>query len=481
MGSVLLALLAGQCTGASAQVSRLTAGPSFGSSVDMENNLLVVGAPSEDLGAGAVYVYVHHPASGWQQEARLASADRKLGDAFGADVDLSGHYLLVGAPGGGDEGGLDAGAAYVFRRSPLWQQEARLTDPGASLESRFGHAVALHGIHALVGAPFDGDRGADAGAVQTFTFGGGVTWHYRQQLTADRAAAGDQFGLAVSLDAEHAVVGAPGANEARGSDAGLAFVYQRSAGSDWNLQAVLTAGNASASSHFGAAVVVLRYQSLTQLIVGAPNAGGGTAYLFSPVDELWTESFRYRAAESGAGTAVALYETTALVGAPGIERALILSTEEQAGFRPAGELEAPAQQTGACYGCALGLTEDYFAIGAPATDNAVRGQGTVYLFDRSATEMSVPLRVETGGATLTNYPNPFRTSTTISVSPKTNGHLRLEIFDVAGRSVALLLDSPVQRGTRSIGWMPVGLPGGVYFAVAMGAGRTSVHPLALVH
>ena len=131
-GSVLLALLAGQCTGASAQVSRLTAGPSFGSSVDMENNLLIVGAPSEDLGAGAVYVYVHHPASGWQQEARLASADRKLGDAFGADVDLSGHYLLVGAPGGGDEGGLDAGAAYVFRRSPLWQQEARLTDPGAS-------------------------------------------------------------------------------------------------------------------------------------------------------------------------------------------------------------------------------------------------------------------------------------------------------------------------------------------------------------
>ena len=137
-------------------------------------------------------------------------------------------------------------------------------------------------------------------------------------------------------------------------------------------------------------------------------------------------------------------ETTALVGAPGIERALILSSEEQAGFRPAGELEAPAQQTGACYGCALGLTEDYFAIGAPATDNAVRDPGTVYLFDRSATEMSVPLRVETGGATLTNYPNPFRTSTTISVSPKTNGHLRLEIFDVAGRSVALLLDSPVQ-------------------------------------
>jgi hypothetical protein len=68
-----------------------------------------------------------------------------------------------------------------------------------------------------------------------------------------------------------------------------------------------------------------------------------------------------------------------------------------------------------------------------------------------------------------NFPNPFQTSTTISYSVPSEGPVRLAVFDVTGRRVAVLADGVQEAGTYSITLEAFDLSAGVYF-VRLGSG-----------
>ena len=51
-----------------------------------------------------------------------------------------------------------------------------------------------------------------------------------------------------------------------------------------------------------------------------------------------------------------------------------------------------------------------------------------------------------------NYPNPFNPSTTISFSLPEQAHVRLSIYNVLGREVAVLLDDALPAGSYSQIW-----------------------------
>jgi hypothetical protein len=57
-----------------------------------------------------------------------------------------------------------------------------------------------------------------------------------------------------------------------------------------------------------------------------------------------------------------------------------------------------------------------------------------------------------GIALAQNRPNPFSPRTVIEFTLERDARAKLEIFDVAGRHVATLLDRPVAAGTHSVGW-----------------------------
>ncbi len=477
---LLPVLLLWQGTIASAQQAQFSGGASFGSTLSVDGTVLAVGAPWEDEQRGAVYVYRHSESAGWREDARLVSSDGLSGDMFGAAVAVSGSSLLVGSPGGGREGGHDAGAAYVFHYTSDWQQIARLTDPNPSLGSRFGEAVAVHGIFAFIGAPLDDDAGTEAGTAHVFLQSTSMAWTHSQEIRADRALEGDRFGSSISLDAEHAVVGAPGADEARGRDAGLAFVFQRSAGSNWHLQAVLTAGDAGADRHFGTSVAVSRHLLDTRIMVGAPDAGGGTVYYYSWIDEFWQETYRHGKADSRLGASVALHDRTALAGAPAAAQVLVLSEQEPTYLHEAGMLDSPASRPGSCFGCAVDASEKYFAIGEPAVDYASNLPGTVYLFNRQDFQTGIAESQETAGALVAIYPNPFRTATTIALQAVPPVRLRLEILDGTGRSVAVPFDGFWQPGQRHVVWHAHGLASGIYYAAAYLDGRRLLRPMLLL-
>jgi len=63
---------------------------------------------------------------------------------------------------------------------------------------------------------------------------------------------------------------------------------------------------------------------------------------------------------------------------------------------------------------------------------------------------------------LPNYPNPFNPTTNISFQLRESGQTRLEVFDVLGRSVALLANTSLRAGPHTFSFDGAGLSTGTY-------------------
>jgi hypothetical protein len=72
-----------------------------------------------------------------------------------------------------------------------------------------------------------------------------------------------------------------------------------------------------------------------------------------------------------------------------------------------------------------------------------------------------------------NFPNPFNPSTTITYTLAEPQRVRLAVYDVLGREVALLADGFRAAGTHEVIWAADGLPSGAYL-YQLDAGTTTV-------
>jgi len=62
-----------------------------------------------------------------------------------------------------------------------------------------------------------------------------------------------------------------------------------------------------------------------------------------------------------------------------------------------------------------------------------------------------------------NYPNPFNPNTVVSFSVPTDSKVKLEVFNILGQSVNVLLNEEKSAGTYEIAWNADNLPSGIYF------------------
>ena len=70
----------------------------------------------------------------------------------------------------------------------------------------------------------------------------------------------------------------------------------------------------------------------------------------------------------------------------------------------------------------------------------------------------IPLEITLIG----NTPNPFNPTTTISYGLPERQHVRIEIFNVLGQSVTVLVDRTIPAGFHSIEWDASALASGIY-------------------
>ncbi len=173
---------------------------------------------------GAAYVFTKNSESGEWTQATLTALDGNDGDEFGQSVALDGDTAVVGAPGAdkgvaGEGQVTGTGAAYVFIRDSAgsWTQAAKLTANDAAADDQFAYSVAVYDDTVVIGAHQDDDDGAESGSAYVFTKpanGGWTSTNTAVKLTAPDAAAGGYYGNSVAVSGDTIVVGAHKADSA---------------------------------------------------------------------------------------------------------------------------------------------------------------------------------------------------------------------------------------------------------------------------
>jgi FG-GAP repeat/Secretion system C-terminal sorting domain len=263
----------------------------FGCSVSISGDYAIIGAYLERHGlnetdslysAGSVYIFKNEGGT-WIQKQKIAASDRDAGDMFGYAVAISGDYAIVGAYQEDhnimDGDSLrDAGSAYIFMRSgETWTEQQKLIAPDRTDGDNFGFAVDLDGDYAIVGAIHEEhdvnglNEKNSAGSVYIFMRSGSV-WMPMQKFCASDRSLGAWFGFSVCISDDEAVIGAlfEGQNEL--DDAGAAYVFQRS-GDTWSQIQKLVASDRASSAEFGRSVSM----DGEYIVVGAPDENYDTS------------------------------------------------------------------------------------------------------------------------------------------------------------------------------------------------------------
>jgi len=193
----------------------------FGRSVAIDDGLVVVGAEGDDdngKNSGAAYLFdVTDPANP-VQVAKILPDDGRERVSFGSSVAIDDHRVAVGARYD-DVVGINSGSAYLFDVTDPAnpvQTAKLLPDDGAS-RARFGQSIALADGLVAVGASSDDDNGR-SGSTYLFDVSTGVQL---AKLLPENAPEAD-FGASVAADKQFVLVGALNAGENGG---GMAFLY----------------------------------------------------------------------------------------------------------------------------------------------------------------------------------------------------------------------------------------------------------------
>jgi len=328
----------------------------FGASVDVATGLIIAGAPFDNpAGNFSGSAYLFDPATSVQL-FRFTASDGQSNDQFGAAVSVYADHAIVGAP--------NANAVYVYDTAT--GDELRILTPSGSTASfGFGQSLDLFGDIAIIASALDDNFN---GAVYLFDVS---TGDQLARITAP--VAGGQFGQAVAIHGDRAVVGAPSANEA--------YIYDvQSAEPLLVLQRI-------GSSRFGEAVAI----DGNSVLVGAPDTdindktrgqvtefslNGGTvgdfdqpAYSLFGASVAISRQFRFIGAATSDGFTPVNFVIGYDTGAAGDSPAIVLEGE-----RPSNN-----------FGRAIAADEEWLVVGAFAN---FEDTGGVYLLpiDRGFTD-----------------------------------------------------------------------------------------------
>ncbi len=276
---------------------------SFGYSVAISGDFAIVGSIFDDdkgLDSGSAYMFKRNPMTeAWEQQTpKLLASDGVGDDRFGYSVAISGDFAIVGSILDDDKG-TDSGSAYIFKRNPVtgaWEEQTpKLVASDGVGNDRFGRAVAISGDFAIVGSPYEDDKGTDSGSAYMFKRNP-VTGLWEQQtpkLVASDGVGNDNFGYSVAISGDFAIVGSL-LDDDKGTNSGSSYMFKRNPVTGaWEQQTPkLVASDGVGNDYFGRAVAI----SGDFAIVSSPydddkGTDSGSSYMFkrNPVTGVWEQ------------------------------------------------------------------------------------------------------------------------------------------------------------------------------------------------
>ena len=322
-------------------------------------------------------------------------ADADEGSYWGHSVDISGTTLIAGS-------GLNLdnkSNVYIMeRRGGAWEVLNHFPSPNPDHMDFFGHAVALEGNFAAIGAHEAGgkeffvERGLlvnGPGKVYVYHRRNEGDFALMRALKADDVQDLDRFGYSVDISGTTLIVSAPFHNEERGA----VYVYALE-GIKWKQQAKLQADDAGVKDRFGWDCAI----NDDTIVVGAPLAPAphrlsGAAYVFKRKGNVWKQVAKLvpRDGDGGDsfGVSVDVSKSRSIVGAyrdenhgnrRGSGSAYIFS-EVEGTYTQEAKLTADELQESASFGLTVAIDVNRALVGAPSTDTG-RGDnsGAVYAF-----------------------------------------------------------------------------------------------------
>lgn len=145
----------------------------FGSTLDIYGERVIVGSDMDDtaeVNAGAAYVFHRTGTNSWDSGTKILAPDAHEGDKFGSSVAINDDYAIIGAPYK-DVVDHTSGAAYIFHSTGenSWDSGIRILGKDTQSGDMFGTSVAISNDYAMAGVPNDSYEGiADPGSAYIF-------------------------------------------------------------------------------------------------------------------------------------------------------------------------------------------------------------------------------------------------------------------------------------------------------------------------
>lgn len=250
-------------------------------------------------------------------------------------------------------------------------------------------AVASVGVCILVWVTWSEAPGTDAGSVED--------QHASRRLSAPNGSRDDRMGESVALSRSYALLGAPLAASPFPAS-GAAYLYEKTSENEWTYLGKLFPDQSAAGSVFGSSVALYGSTAL----VGAPgnNSSGrkvsGAAYIFHfDTDGTWKQVAKLVASDAMAndnfGTSVALSKHLAVIGAPqrsegGSAAAYVFQLNGNSTWKEIAKLtpDDPASDNG--FGNSLAIDEQTVVVGGIRDRPEATAVGAAYVFRRDRLE-----------------------------------------------------------------------------------------------
>ena len=143
----------------------------YGASISISGDRMIIGAPGADDGDGLIFVYEFNGFDAWEE---IWTSGPLLGDdgaAFGTSVAIDGDRLVIGAPLSDISEVVDSGAAFLAQNvEEAWFIVDQLYAFDGETSDQYGMSVALEGDLVVVGAGYDNDNGIQSGSAYVYPF-----------------------------------------------------------------------------------------------------------------------------------------------------------------------------------------------------------------------------------------------------------------------------------------------------------------------
>lgn len=269
---------------------------SFGTSIALDGDELIVGEPNTSFREGSVYVYAHG-ANGWTMQDRLTAPDANMADGFGTVVARDGRTLLVGQKNG---------PVHVYDGSSgSWQHVGVIADGGTNgldpgcqqygyCGTDFGVTLALNRDWLLIGEPGQIPQRrrsqeempvAPEGKVHVYSRNGDGGFNYETMFQHNTSTAGDRFGETIHLSGDRAFISAPGWNDDYAGLESVGRVIQFELRSNIWVETGALPFFAESAARFGHAMA----HDGSQLLVGAPGShrSRGAVFVYEQHEGAW--------------------------------------------------------------------------------------------------------------------------------------------------------------------------------------------------